>query len=270
MAGVHIRYRKTRLAKYSGAYAKLQLPSKIASDYKMDTIPDKKDNKIRRKSVCPEFFLGFYTENYNHGLDIGLFFDHKDREFKMCINAYAVTMDSAEESSHIFGKTFWKEEIFPRYMALPGDEVVLDTYINYTRREIIMLVIDERVNRRIGQIRSKLSKDALRAFSKGCIINRELNLASNLNDNKYAPSAAFCSTVCFKELYLDEVNGKKNILMTDANSEIHPTKNEFDDSTNSKIKPTKAFDFKGYSKVLSNGAVYDYMYMDCRQPNLRN
>jgi hypothetical protein len=231
MAGFHVLYRKTNSQIYNSISSTIILPQRCSGDLKMDTKADS-DKKYREKRICPEFFFGFYKGYF--GVDIGLFFDPKEEKYKTCVYSFLNTLTGTEgryEEVDKNGKKtgrggYWFENtLFYRredYNPKPGETLEMSAYLD---RDLLRLRVRNNEGILVGLEIVKLSPQAYTAFKTGCEIHREVVLASNLNDNKYAPSKALFSDVTFKNGILEDIHGNE-IPMTSVNTSV---KNQYDD-----------------------------------------
>lgn len=264
MGGFHVLYREKLDTKYRGVKSNIVIPQRCVGDIKLDTADSNKP-----KTICPEFFFGFYKGFF--GVDIGLYYNPKEKRYKTCVFSFLNTLRGSEGRFEIkdehgnvkkdqYGNPmggYWLEHDLEErrvglYTPKPGETLNMHAYLD---NDILRMWVEKSDGKAIGLEIVGLSPEAHAAFKSGCEIHREICMASNLKDNLYAPSNALFSDVTFKDGFLEELN-EKYIPMTKYNTRLVPA---FDDYK----KPPKGF-MPGFREIYNpDGTIIDIGSADC-------
>ncbi len=210
MAGFHVLYRQTNEQIYNAVEGELQLPKNLSADMKSDTKPDK-DGNYGDKEICPEFFFGMYKSigKDDYGLDAGIVYMPSGK-FKLFIFGFDTTID--KKDAH--GNSILWSDIDINVRA--GDKVYLELFLIPNR--IYILVKNPNGGNVISRLFVPLTQKAFDAFHSGCYINRESVMASNLLDNRYAPSRAYFSDATWRNTKITLAETNEVIHLTEQNS----------------------------------------------------
>lgn len=260
MAGFHVVYRRTNQPIYNAVEGELQLPRSLRADRKNDTKPDKYGN-YGEKNICPEFFFGMYKSinNIHYGLDAGIVY-FPSGDFRLAVNMFPNTSSMKNSENE---PITWFEEGLPS--VYEGDIIYLEAYLVPNR--ICLLAKNPNTRRVIGRLYAPLSEGAFNALSKGCYINREMVMASNLLDNKYAPSRAYFSDATWRKTKVTIASSNEVIHLIDSNSSLRAP---YDDHENHKEgNRPDGFLFGGYTVTEPGDFLGDYVAdvgsADCRK-----
>lgn len=184
--GQHIVLRASNSQTYIAANSTLRLPTNC----------DCREDNGGYNGVFPEFFHGFYSDNY--GLDVGILYWGDVR----------------------YGK-YWK-------LFCGGDAVVggwNDCYVLLNKGETVNLVTYKSGSNMICQaivggstratLTTGLTTAAANEFANGCRVNRELTCASNVSN--YIPSSAYFSDATWSNTTLTTTN-YNYVALTTSNS----------------------------------------------------
>ena len=236
MGGFHIAYRRTHDCIYNAVKGEIQLPKELEAD-------KIKENR-KDKNICPEFFFGMYKDvykgkdnngqdiYYRYGLDAGIvFFPGKEAnqsgEFRLTINMFPITSGEygliEKDGKTEYGPKIWFE--LPVRTVRPGDRVYLQVYLMHNS---IYILAQNPDNKRdiFGRLSAKLSDGAYKALNSGSFINREIVMASNLYNNKYAPSRAYFTNATWRKTKITNATTHEVIHLTEYNSYL---RNPYDD-----------------------------------------
>ncbi len=254
MAGFHVLYRRTNQPIYNAVEGELQLPRNLSADIKKDTKPDK-DGNYGDKKICPEFFFGFYRTigSIYYGLDAGIAYMPSGK-FKLFIYGFDTTIDKKDA----YGNTILWFDTDLNVRA--GDRVYLEVFLIPNR--LYILAKNPTEGNVISRLFVPLTQGAFDAFHSGCYINRESVMASNLLDNKYAPSRAYFSDATWRNTKITLAETNEVIHLTEQNSNRRDSNDDYGSMP-------KQFSYGGYT-VTEQGNdglgdfVADVSSADCR------